>query len=245
MITINDTPFELKKGQMCLIDTNAIHTVSRCEENDILINFIIEKDYLTRAFFQRLAENSYLTSFFIETLNTKASHENYIIFHSENSERLTTVIDMFLCEYYDTSIGSVHILDSLMTLILCELINIFEKDMGNDNNKASDNAIIPMIRYIERNYNNCTLKSMAKFFNMHPNYLSGYIKKHTGKSFKEMIQIQRMQQAAELLKNSDLSTNDICLHVGYQNNSFFFRKFKEFYGCSPKEYREKNNSSNN
>jgi YesN/AraC family two-component response regulator len=80
---------------------------------------------------------------------------------------------------------------------------------------------------------------------MHPNYLSGYIKKHTGKSFKEMIQIQRMQQAAELLKNSDLSTNDICLHVGYQNNSFFFRKFKEFYGCSPKEYREKNNSSNN
>lgn len=235
--TINGETIELTEGQMCLIDTNAVHSVSRCGENDILMNFLINKNYLNTSFFDRLAENNYLTTFFIETLSNRTAHDNYIFFHSEENENIPTLVKMFMCEYYDTSIGSEHIIDSLMTLILCELINIFEHDLTYKN-QTVDNAVIPMIRYIERNYNNCTLESMAEFFNMHPNYLSSYIKKHTGKSYKELIQTQRLQQAAELLKNTKLSANDICIHVGYQNNSFFFRKFKEHFGCSPKEYRE-------
>ncbi len=126
-----------------------------------------------------------------------------------------------------------------MTLILCELINVFENDLSQEKQNATDSIVAPIIRYIEHNYNTCTLESTAKFFNLHPNYLSAYLKRYTGSSYKKLVQTQRLQQAVNLLKNSSLSVYDISLHVGYSNTSFFFQKFKEAYGCTPKEYRER------
>jgi AraC-like DNA-binding protein len=46
-----------------------------------------------------------------------------------------------------------------------------------------------------------------------------------------------MSQAAYLLTNSTLPVADIIESVGYDNTSYFYRKFKEWYGMGPKEYR--------
>ena len=67
--------------------------------------------------------------------------------------------------------------------------------------------------------------------------LSAYIRQHTGTTYKELVQTQRLSQAAKLLKSTALSTNDISLAVGYQNTSFFFQLFRKKYGCTPMEYR--------
>lgn len=235
LLTINDTLTEITTGQMVLINTDTPHSISRCKENDILINFLIAKEYLNTAFFERLAKDNYLINFFIDTLNNQANHNNYIIFKT-NEKRLTSFANQFLCEFYSPSIASSHILDSLMTLIVCELINIFEHNLELKSPKAD--SIYSIIRYIEMNYANSTLESTAHFFNMHPNYFSTYVKKHTGISYKEMIQTQRLQQAAYLLRTTYLTTCDISYHVGYQNTSFFFQKFKVKYGCTPNEYRK-------
>ena len=236
-ITINDTSVKLEKGQATLINTNAPHSISECREEDILINFLIRRDYLDGNFFSRLSKDSYLTDFFIGALNTKKEQDNFIIFHSEKSSHLPVYISQFLCEYYDNSISSDNILDCLMTLILCELINVFENDLSHEKKDSAETAVGPIIRYIEHNYNTCTLKSTARFFNMHPNYLSVYLKKYTGLTYKKLIQKQRIRQAANLLKNSSLSVEDISFHVGYSNINFFYQKFREEYECTPGEYR--------
>ena len=69
-------------------------------------------------------------------------------------------------------------------------------------------------------------------------WLSREIKKRTGKTYKELLQAKRMNQAVYLLSNSRLSVSDIIESVGYDNTSYFYRKFKERYGVSPKEYRK-------
>ena len=48
-----------------------------------------------------------------------------------------------------------------------------------------------------------------------------------------------MTQAAYLLSSTTLPVADIIESVGYDNTSYFYRKFKEKYGMSPKEYRER------
>ena len=48
---------------------------------------------------------------------------------------------------------------------------------------------------------------------------------------------QKLSQAAYLLAKTDLPTESIFHSVGYENSSFFYRKFKEAYGMSPREYR--------
>ena len=47
-----------------------------------------------------------------------------------------------------------------------------------------------------------------------------------------------MNQAVYLLTSSRLSIADIIGSVGYDNTSYFYRKFRERYGVSPKEYRK-------
>ena len=47
-----------------------------------------------------------------------------------------------------------------------------------------------------------------------------------------------MQQALYLPKNTDFPIQDVCVQVGYSNNTFFYKLFKETYGVTPKKYRE-------
>ena len=69
-------------------------------------------------------------------------------------------------------------------------------------------------------------------------WLSREIRKRTGKTYKELLQAKRMNQAVYLLTSSRLSIADIIGSVGYDNTSYFYRKFRERYGVSPKEYRK-------
>ena len=50
----------------------------------------------------------------------------------------------------------------------------------------------------------------------------------------------RMAKAAELLKLTELSISDIGNAVGYPNQLHFSRAFKNVYGVSPREWRNKN-----
>lgn len=160
----------------------------------------------------------------------------YIVFSPEQKQnRLADLANHFLCEFYSPSVTSGPFLDSLFTLITCEMINLFQHGMVLDH--ASVDQIYTILRYIETNFADCTLSSTAEFFNMHPNYLSAYIRQHTGTTYKELVQTQRLSQATKLLRSTALSTNDISLAVGYQNTSFFFQLFRKKYGCTPMEYR--------
>ncbi|QFJ55306.1 helix-turn-helix domain-containing protein [Pseudobutyrivibrio xylanivorans] len=40
-----------------------------------------------------------------------------------------------------------------------------------------------------------------------------------------------------LLSHTTLTIEDIYTYIGYDNSSYFYRKFKESYGMSPRDYR--------
>lgn len=240
-LTIRGEELSLKEGELVLISSNTLHALSRCGENDILVNFVLTQEYLNTAFLQRLAQDSMLTQFLVQAFNSQAHEQHYIFFHASPGHRLASFILLFLCEFYDPSIASTNMLDSLMSLIICELINLFEIESQRDASHA--NSLFAILRYIELNCTTCTLKETATHFGMHPNYFSAWIKEQTGKSYKELVQAHRLQQAAYLLRSTKLSTAEICFHIGYQNTGFFFQKFQKYYGCTPKEYRKTQNST--
>lgn len=53
----------------------------------------------------------------------------------------------------------------------------------------------------------------------------------------ELIKSIRLQHAATLLKNSDLTVSEIFYKTGFSNQSHFYREFKKRHLCSPAEYR--------
>jgi len=62
-------------------------------------------------------------------------------------------------------------------------------------------------------------------------------KTHVGKTLIEYITELRISYAARLLSSTDLNIITISSKIGYDNQSFFARKFKEKYHVSPIEYR--------
>ena len=64
------------------------------------------------------------------------------------------------------------------------------------------------------------------------------IKKQTGSTFSRLLETRRLEQACFLLKNTDLTIEDIAENIGYENLSFFYRLFRRTYGSTPREYRK-------
>ncbi|MBQ5798953.1 MAG: helix-turn-helix transcriptional regulator, partial [Clostridia bacterium] len=57
--------------------------------------------------------------------------------------------------------------------------------------------------------------------------ISHEIKNRTGKTYTELVQDKRLSQAAYLLKNTNISAEEISEAVGYSNKSYFYRIFTE------------------
>ena len=52
-----------------------------------------------------------------------------------------------------------------------------------------------------------------------------------------MLQKARFRKATELLVRTDMSIDEIAIAVGYENQSYFYRRFKEIYGMTPRKYK--------
>ena len=78
---------------------------------------------------------------------------------------------------------------------------------------------------------------------MNPNYLSGYIRRHTGQTFKSILQENRLLFAQNLLRNTNLPVTEICARAGYANVSFFYKIFAKRFGCTPAQYRSQGGES--
>lgn len=65
------------------------------------------------------------------------------------------------------------------------------------------------------------------------------LKRITGLSPVEYIREARLKKATQILRETDLSITDIAHQVGWDDNRYFAKCFKNTYGVRPSEYREK------
>ena len=72
-------------------------------------------------------------------------------------------------------------------------------------------------------------------------------KELTGNSPSEFIKSYRIEKAARLLEETELSVSDVICEVGIVSRSYFYKEFSYKYGMTPREYRDlkKKGSSHN
>lgn len=75
-----------------------------------------------------------------------------------------------------------------------------------------------------------------------PKYLTTVCKAYSGKSAYAWISEYTLSDINYYLRNTDLSIKEVADKVGFTNSSFFGKYVKEHFGCSPLEYRKKENS---
>jgi len=73
-----------------------------------------------------------------------------------------------------------------------------------------------------------------------PNYLGDLLKKETGKSAQEHIQLKLIDIAKEKIFDASKSISEIAVELGFKYPQHFTRMFKKQVGMSPTEYRQLN-----
>jgi len=94
------------------------------------------------------------------------------------------------------------------------------------------------LRYInDHATENISLGMVAQHLHVSSAYLSGQIKKETGKNFVEIVMGVRMENVKQLMKKSYLSIDEISQMCGFKDYPHFYQVFKKYVGMSPKAYR--------
>jgi AraC family transcriptional regulator, melibiose operon regulatory protein len=239
-VTVKGKKVVLNKGELLLINKETPHRVGATTKQDIIINIIMKQDYLSPSFLRRLSQKSIISQFMIESLVSKRQQNHYLIFQPGEQTKILEVMENLMCEFFDPDFCSEEIIDSYMVVLFSTLLrynnNPTRYELSNHHTEAS---LVKFLRYIEEHYRDCSLVDMGQTFGFHPSYLSTLLKKGTGKSFKELLQIQRLNQAALFLSHSDLPIPQIAEEVGYSSVTFFYKKFKELFHETPYSYKEK------
>lgn len=105
-------------------------------------------------------------------------------------------------------------------------------------NRAREERLVEILTYIQRNYQDVSLDSMAEEFHLSRPYLSKYIKEKTGETFQDVLRLEKLKRAKTLLKDTTKTIENIALEVGYENVEHFNRMFKKTYGVTPVQYRK-------
>ena len=83
-----------------------------------------------------------------------------------------------------------------------------------------------------------TLEEVANHVHLNPAYFSSLFKQSTGSSFKEYLNMVRIEESKRLLANTDYSVIDIAVASGFGDQSYFCRVFKKYTGLTPRQYRQ-------
>jgi len=79
-------------------------------------------------------------------------------------------------------------------------------------------------------------KQMAEELHISPRTLVRRLAEE-GLSYRSLIQLWRLEKAKELLKKSDCPISEIATRIGFDDESAFFRFFKDSEGLTPRNYR--------
>ena len=73
---------------------------------------------------------------------------------------------------------------------------------------------------------------LAERFGLSPNYASALLKKWTGKTYLQLVQERRLTRAMAMLR-AGATVEEAARAAGYDNMTFFYRKFRARYGAAP------------
>lgn len=94
-----------------------------------------------------------------------------------------------------------------------------------------------MITTMEESYGmRLGLDTFAEKFRLTPEYISNLFARETGMTFSNYLKKVRIEKAKELILTTDLKIYEVACSVGYPDQKYFSKVFKEYTGTSAKQF---------
>ena len=118
--TIEGKKVVTSEGDVCIFDTQAVHSIEAGGENDILVNILMSREFFDAAFLSRMPRQGIVSEFLAESVTRSRKKKHYLYFKTHGNNRVGEIMEQIISEYYTRDIG--------MEVQILELLSYIEKN---------------------------------------------------------------------------------------------------------------------
>ncbi|MFK9094455.1 helix-turn-helix domain-containing protein [Bacillus salipaludis] len=226
--------YSLRRGDVVVTPPYAVHKaiVKNFDTYERIIVSVSEHlmdDFLSSA--PSMKEN-------IVYQKTQGSHVLHL-----HSKKFQDIISLLHEMTHRIKNGEDHFSFTLHYLLFQALQTIFDpaSSTPNLNNKDElDQRFVSILEYIESHLTepDLSLDNISNYFHLNKYYFSHYFKKNMNLPFYRYVSLKRLSFAVTMIKQNQLSIEEIALKCGFPDYSSFYRLFKKEYHLSPKKLQK-------
>ena len=234
---VNGTRYMVSEGSAIYIAPEAVHMMKALSSNAIGYNVVLLPQFLTNLFQVSNCEK------YAAPLTSR--HPEAFVITPERKEG-HAVLELLKRMYYAESTHTAYELFLLEHLIGIwrNLLAILPKaaSVSEDSSKfLREQRMRTMLHFIRKNYAQpITISEIAASANISKSECFRCFSELSRMTPIEYVNLFRLLQAAQLLTSTKNSISDICYSTGFNNTSYFTKKFKEQYKATPRSYRTQN-----
>lgn len=232
---IDDREIHMEAGDILFMNQQVKHSIKKADFEDIGVNFIIRPEFFDIPLIMMKNDKSNpLADFLVGALQIDTNRPRHLHFKTNGNKEIENLMENIIGSIVFGENNNDNINQFTMGLVFLHLLNSVDMIDDNGFDVMADTAI----RYINKSYKEAKLAELARSMHQSLPNMSKIIKKSTGYTFQELLQRKRFHQAVVFLVDTKMSVSEIMNAVGYENSSYFYKKFRQKYGVSPKEYRK-------
>ncbi len=221
---LNGHFYSLKKGALWISRPQDFHEVISSERVNIL-NIQFKPGFISR-----------------DLLSLLLDYQNDICM--ELSERdfstVLTVAEAISAEYEKKESFSFDVIKRHIELMLLCVFRALGIAPIEKKENAQNAFIEKAILFLRTNFSeNPSLAATAAHVHFNADYFAAQFKKQVGKTYYTYLTELKLEQAKNLILETDMALSIICFKCGFGNQSNFLRQFKRYFGCTPTQMRQK------
>ncbi len=238
---IKSHTYDIKEGDIYLINSGEVHSYARNPANDILDS---KKDTAPLFLFAQIS-NHCLREYFPQIRTTVFNSCNLRDYLSEDEVKEVTnlLVSSAKAYFLEENLYPLIVLGNISKVIMrCyqkvpyEIISEAQKN----NLKQKNLRIERIISYIDANFETqIRLQDLAEQENLSPTHFSHLFTSLFGVTFQDYVNIKRMEQCIRLMPNKEKTLLEISYESGFSDPKYMNRMFIKHFGYTPKEYRRR------
>ena len=165
--------------------------------------------------------------------------------NSRISERQSVFEEIFATLEHSTDRESLRYASSLLHYYLASIryLCLYRRKLVEESQSSQLSSYQELasatLHYMRENVEKrLTLEQLARYTGYSPSHFSNIFRQQTGESPLACLNRLKMERAGQLLLTTNMRINQICHKVGFDDNFYFSRLFKQHTGLSPRLYRQ-------
>ncbi len=231
---VNGIGYQISKGDIFLINYDIPHEFESSGESLVIYNCIFTPSYFNQALSESRNFFDITDRFLLNNLYANFSAD-YIFVTASGGENnhILNIYERMLQEFKTKKIGYRDIMRAYvieLLVIICRLKLCVDS--------GSTQKMLAILEHINSNYKeNLKIDELAAIASFSPSHFRRLFKSLTGKTLSLYLQSLRVEEACKLLKNGELSVEQVAKAVGYNDIKHFYTVFKKISGKLPKSFR--------